>query len=240
MTDTQRQAEAEPRSYVFIGSSSEGYEAAEAVQVNLGDACEVAIWSQGVFGLSHGTLESLVLALVKFDFAVLVLTPDDVTVKRGAIGPSPRDNVVFEAGLFVGGLGQDRTFVVCEKGMEQELPTDLAGITVATFQRPEKGNMQDALGPACVRIRDSIKKLRLSDNSRLRGLSSATEKVESVGYRMERLLPQLARSKLHETEIFLEQFGPRLDGDKVHTLEQDMHGLRTLLAELEGTGKRKE
>ncbi|MFN9626209.1 MAG: TIR domain-containing protein, partial [Planctomycetota bacterium] len=71
------------RPAVFIGSSCEGHKLAREIQVQLDRACEVDIGDQGVFGLSQGTLESLVLALGRFDFAVLVLTADDLTIKRG-------------------------------------------------------------------------------------------------------------------------------------------------------------
>ena len=71
-----------PRPSMFIGSSAEGLPTAEAIQQNLDFACEVTIWSQGVLGLGKGTLESLVDRLSDFDFAALILTPDDVTVSR--------------------------------------------------------------------------------------------------------------------------------------------------------------
>src|SRR5262245_65842184 len=100
------------RPSVFVGSSSEGLRIAQAVQVLLDQACEVEVWSQGVFGLTQGTLESLVLALDRFDFAVLVLTADDLAISRGAERAIARDNVVFEVGLFVGALGRDRYFLI--------------------------------------------------------------------------------------------------------------------------------
>src|SRR5438270_12555465 len=40
---------------------------------------------------------------------------------------SPRDNVVFEAGLFGGALGMSRTFIVHAGGAK--LPSDLLGLT---------------------------------------------------------------------------------------------------------------
>ena len=70
------------RPKVFIGSSSEGEKYAKAIQLLLDRQCEVTIWSQGLFGLSQGTLESLVLAIDKFDFAILLLTPDDMVTSR--------------------------------------------------------------------------------------------------------------------------------------------------------------
>ena len=55
-------ATARARPSVFVGSSGEGLPIAQAVQVLLDRACEVEVLSQGVFGLTQGTLKSLVLA----------------------------------------------------------------------------------------------------------------------------------------------------------------------------------
>src|SRR5687767_5344141 len=103
------------RPYVFIGSSAEGLAVAEAIQLNLKYNCESHIWSQGLFGLSNGPLENLVKCLGEFDFAILVLTPDDLTVSRGQESQSPRDNVVFELGLFIGAIGRNRVFMVVDR-----------------------------------------------------------------------------------------------------------------------------
>jgi predicted nucleotide-binding protein len=63
---------------VFVGSSSEGVEIARAIQFQLKDDAHVSIWNEGVFGLSKGTLESLVRNSASFDFAILVLTVPEV------------------------------------------------------------------------------------------------------------------------------------------------------------------
>jgi predicted nucleotide-binding protein len=80
---------------VFVGSSGEGLEVARAVQTQLADVSEVDVWNEGVFGLTLGTLESLVQVLGSFDFAVLVLFPDDLITSRGVEQNSARDNVLY-------------------------------------------------------------------------------------------------------------------------------------------------
>jgi predicted nucleotide-binding protein len=142
---------------VFIGSSSEGQRVASKLNDLLDGDAECTIWADGVFGLGQCTLEALVDATRDYDFAVLVLTPDDVTTRRARTGNAPRDNVLFELGLFMGALGRRRTFVVRPRDVEIEMPSDLAGITAATFQwNREDRNLGAALRPAATRIAESI------------------------------------------------------------------------------------
>jgi predicted nucleotide-binding protein len=141
---------------VFIGSSVEGIKVAEAIQLGLDYTTESTIWSQGVFGLSRGSLETLVVAASKFDYAVLVLTPDDVTTKRTTTNNAPRDNVLFELGFFMGALGRDRVFMVYERDITLELPTDLAGITAATFSKFSDNNLSAAVGPVVTKLKKEM------------------------------------------------------------------------------------
>ncbi len=144
------------RPSVFIGSSAEGLPVAQAIQVNLDHACEVVLWSQGVFGLSGGTLETLVATLDTFDFAVLVVTPDDMVSSREKEQNAPRDNVLLELGMFIGGIGRKRTFFVYDRTADLKLPSDLAGVTPATYQPHHDGNLQAALGAATTQIQNAI------------------------------------------------------------------------------------
>jgi predicted nucleotide-binding protein len=144
---------------VFIGSSKEGLPAARVLQVEMDYEAEVTIWYQGVFGLSGGTLESLVKIAPNFDFAVLVLTPDDLLSKRDKVSNAPRDNVLFELGLFMGVLGRERTYIVHPR-VEIELPSDLAGITTATYDSTRRdGNLQAAVGVPATKIMAEIRLL---------------------------------------------------------------------------------
>lgn len=147
------------RPKLFIGSSSEGLDVARAVEVQLERDAEVTVWSDGVFGLGRGTLESLVLSLDKFDFAVLVLTPDDMTVSREVSSQSPRDNILLELGLFIGRLGRERTFIIYNRDRRLKLPSDLAGVSMADFGDREDDNLIASLGAACTKIKYQIKSL---------------------------------------------------------------------------------
>lgn len=171
-----------PRPRVFIGSSTEGLSVAKALQYGLDHSAEVTIWHQGVFGLSQGTLEDLVRTSRQYDFAVLVLTPDDLTVKRKALGNAPRDNVIFELGLFMGALDRERTFIVHSRDEPLELPSDLAGVTAARYGRRSDNNMRAALGPACMMIEESIVALGSIDpssNGSARVKSSRTSRARA-------------------------------------------------------------
>jgi predicted nucleotide-binding protein len=141
---------------VFIGSSTEGLSIAEELQVSLDYVAECVIWNQGVFNLSQTVIEGIVDISGNFDFAIIVLTPDDALNKRGEIAPTPRDNLIFELGLFTGVLGRARTFMVHPRDVHLHLPSDLAGVTVATYAIRSDGNLAAALGPVCTRIKRAM------------------------------------------------------------------------------------
>ncbi len=147
------------RPRVFVGSSSEGLPLAEIIQLNLDHLCEVTVWHQGVFSPGAWTLESLLRVANDFDFAVLLLTPDDFVESRGNSALAARDNVIFELGLFMGALGRDRTMIVYDRTSELKIPSDLAGVTMITYQPHSSGDHQATLGAPCTRLKQQISKL---------------------------------------------------------------------------------
>src|SRR6266446_4279406 len=110
------------RPALFVGSSSEGVEFARAVRAGLERDAEVTVWEEGVFELGQTTIESLTAALGQFDFAVLILTPDDVVRSRSKETSGPRDNVIFELGLFMGKIGRGRTFILKQSDFDLKFP----------------------------------------------------------------------------------------------------------------------
>lgn len=160
--DASRQPAADNagRPRVFIGSSTEGLQLAHVIQTLLEYDVDAEIWNQGtVFGLGDATLEALERAVLEYDFGIFVFTPDDELNSRDQIRPVARDNVVFELGLFVGKLTRRRAFVVHPFGKSITLPSDLAGLTTATYD-PSKTNLTAALGPTVQRIREAVQRVR--------------------------------------------------------------------------------
>jgi hypothetical protein len=145
--------------YVFIGSSSEGLQIASAIKANLDNDADLVIWNQNAFEIGITYLESLQKQMHKADFAILVLTEDDITISRNQKKPSPRDNVLFELGLAIGQLGRERCFFVYDNSKDFKLPSDLSGINGATYRVQESGNLTASLGTACNKIREMLYQL---------------------------------------------------------------------------------
>jgi len=151
---------------VFIGSSTEGSRVAQEILFKLRNYAESTIWEDGVFNPGAGTLETLVDLLDKFDFAIFVLSPDDTIEVRGRSYASPRDNVLFELGLFMGSLGRRRTFIVHAAGVDLKLPSDLAGITTSPYAIREDNNLAAALSTTCTPILRAIESLGVRESRR--------------------------------------------------------------------------
>lgn len=115
---------------VFIGSSSEALPFAESLRDRISEGeVDCFLWSEDVFGASDAAMESLEEACANTDFAIIVCTADDITEKRGKKYAVPRDNTIFELGLFMGAIGRKRTIAAFETGKGLEFPSDLKGIT---------------------------------------------------------------------------------------------------------------
>ncbi|MBS1144305.1 MAG: hypothetical protein H6R14_1711 [Proteobacteria bacterium] len=150
------------RSKVFIASSSEGLDVVNAVrqllQARLAPFADIEPWTLA-FELSATYIESLEKIADEVDFAILVLTPDDVTTSRKKASLSPRDNVIFELGLFMGALGRERCYLVQEDRPDLKLPTDLLGIHSASFKRPADNDLRAALEAKCGLVAERIAEL---------------------------------------------------------------------------------
>jgi hypothetical protein len=149
-------------------------------------------------------------------------------MRQGQGTQAPRDNVMFELGLFMGRLSPGRTFAVCSDSPNLKLPSDLAGVTMARFTTPDTAeDLAPALGPACFQLRQVIRDLGFSQSKRLGGVEKSASHVEQVSDRAGRLIALLARSRVLELEVISKQFGSVLPDDFVAGLRQDLLELET-------------
>jgi hypothetical protein len=140
------------RPRIFLGSSGKQAKLLQAITRGLEDVADVEPWTT-TFNPGRSTLDRLVELSQEVDFAAFVFAQDDWTETDAAPSgeASPRDNVVFEAGLFGGALGMRRTFILHAKG--SKLPTDLLGLTTVRYE-PASGAAE--VRAICQKLRNAI------------------------------------------------------------------------------------
>ncbi|ADQ82994.1 nucleotide-binding protein [Riemerella anatipestifer] len=135
---------------IFIGSSSEELDLASAAKsiLELEKEFEVTIWNEdvwekAVFRLNNSYLNDLIRATLQFDFGILIGTKDDKVVYRGNEELQPRDNILFELGLFIGRLGLNNCAFLIDKDIK--LLSDIKGISLARFNRGDSSSFTKAI-----------------------------------------------------------------------------------------------
>lgn len=153
----------EGRARVFIASSSRALTLADCLKSELIPADSVAeVWNEGKASqLGQTIIEMLEKAAERSDFAVVILTKDDVVYREGGevAKKQARDNCIFEAGMFMGSLGRDRCFMV--SSIEpKDFPVDLTGIIYLHIDEPEKLDnitlCKEAISSASLDIKQAI------------------------------------------------------------------------------------
>lgn len=137
---------------VFLGSSTEGLPYARKIRDALSSVASVDVWDTA-FNVGTLTLEVILGYAQRSDFGIFVISPDDAVRIRGVQYQTVRDNVLFEAGVFMGSLGRERTLLLWPKGqkLRQRLPSDILGLTTVEYQHAGPGK-EASLERACQRI----------------------------------------------------------------------------------------
>ncbi|MFZ2978663.1 MAG: TIR domain-containing protein [Candidatus Magasanikiibacteriota bacterium] len=139
---------------IFIGSSGEGIDIANYVKSLLQIDFEVYLWTDDIFKANKSFLDTLLKEAGYFDFGILIATKDDYTKSRDKSFDVPRDNVIFEFGLFLGRLGPSRAFIIQEE--DAKLPSDLFGITIPRFKKMLDISNSDSLNKEIEKIKQTI------------------------------------------------------------------------------------
>jgi hypothetical protein len=133
---------------LFIGSSSEELSLARRAKDFLSPQFDVTIWEEkavdrAVFRINQNFFFELLTASLKFDFGLLIGTADDKVVVRGKEVMAPRDNILFELGLFTGRLGVNNCAFLVDKNIN--VFSDMTGVSLVTFDREDPATVDQAL-----------------------------------------------------------------------------------------------
>jgi predicted nucleotide-binding protein len=134
---------------LFVGSSRESLPIVQALLNGWKSApFIVRPWTGGVFTPSQFPIDDLTKQLDACDFAALVLGPDDQISSRGVTSNAPRDNVLFELGLFMGAITRSRTLFIVPADVDVKIPTDILGLNPLRFVS-QTGTLADNVAPVC-------------------------------------------------------------------------------------------
>lgn len=164
---------------MFIGSSSEGLELTKVIAARLRAAYPTikqrCWWHGEVFRHAETFIESLERESKAATCAVFVVTPDDEATIRKQERRIPRDNVIFEYGLFAALCGRSRVAIIQVDGAK--LPTDLSGMSVAPVQT--NGNEDELADNVVDALRNWTKRLRALDADSLPAVSEFLADIRS-------------------------------------------------------------
>lgn len=138
---------------IFIGSSSEGKSIAEEIIKQLDGFADCTLWTEA-FEIGKSNFENLTGQIAFYDYAILIATADDITISRKRKQKTGRDNILFEFGLFTGGLGSTRVFYIFEK--ETKIPSDLLGITLPFIPNLKEPNFNNVIAGHIEEIKKHI------------------------------------------------------------------------------------
>jgi TIR domain/Predicted nucleotide-binding protein containing TIR-like domain len=117
---------------VFVSSSTESRPLVKYLKEDLSSDATVITWADAPFSLAQPPLAQFSQSLSGADFVVFLVDLAAAARTRGATEVQPRDNIIFELGLFIGRLGPGRVLVVdiTRDDDSFRLPTDLSGLTI--------------------------------------------------------------------------------------------------------------
>lgn len=145
---------------IFVGSSSEAAEVDRKVRSILESlGVEVVDWRKA-FQPGDFAVDVLLELGMTVDGALMIVTPDDLVVHRGDERLSPRDNVLFELGMFLAHFGRRRAAAVhvfTDQG-SAKLPSDLSGLTTLQLDLRNPGSCETRIEGWLDGVADDVEK----------------------------------------------------------------------------------
>jgi predicted nucleotide-binding protein len=126
------------RPTIFVGSSRESLPVVDIIAEALRPDCNVLIWTDpSVFRSTEYNLDALLSLPSRCDFGIFLMEPDDLVITRGGSMNAPRDNVIFEMGLFMSQLGLKRVIPIGPRGAVRIL-SDIQGWQPLLYDEPSE------------------------------------------------------------------------------------------------------
>jgi hypothetical protein len=123
---------------VFVASSRESLPLVNVLKRELAAIADVVSWDDpGVFRAGFAFLEELLRLSTEFQLGLFLYEKDDQVLSRGVTSLAPRDNVIFEHGLFMSRLGRHQAFAIAPRGGVKVM-SDLAGIKLLEYEESSK------------------------------------------------------------------------------------------------------
>jgi hypothetical protein len=122
---------------IFIGSSTEQSKIMKRISALLHESGHIPLcWNEAI-NLGQGTLiDQLIRISHEVDGAIFIFAEDDPVEVRGKRKEQPRDNVIFEYGLFMGTLGAES--VVFVRVGKAKIANNLQGVVYINLPKPDK------------------------------------------------------------------------------------------------------
>ncbi len=149
-------------------------------------------WDRNVFPHGQTLIESLELAVRRANAAILVAGPgDSVTKPDGEVVSQPRDNVIFEYGMFVSARG--RKAVGLATFFEKvELPSDIGGVLHMRLKSSEPFVEEDFLRDNTAEIAGWLKPLKTQAAKPASFERSWTMVGDAEKLTLEQIVPEIA------------------------------------------------
>ncbi len=142
---------------VFIGSSKEQQGTAELIvdfmAQNFRETLQPVPWYES-WQAGKVPIQALLDLVKGTDASILLLYPDDYLTFRDVDWRAPRDNLIFEAGMFMASHGPERTHLLIPLDPDTgavKLPTDISGLTEHIYAMKAGQTWFASGGPAKLR-----------------------------------------------------------------------------------------
>jgi hypothetical protein len=117
----------------------------------------------------------------------------------------------------MGRLGRSRTFILHQSNAKLKIPSDLSGVTTATYEWPrEDSSHKSAVGAACDNVREVIRDLGLSETKTAKAISDIKLRQDEQENKLSR-----QQAEIRSMQVALHGIVTRYELDKLVGLNNE-------------------